>query len=195
MTTNTLDDLPTVGERYLRASVTSDLGVKLDRACDADMMLAAGYAAAAQCRDGDATGTLALALWRMRVTGDMSAFQSIREEATNRLVRQMRRPGRDKLPPMARVQAFDLTKLVMLWWLNKTCGVCEGRGHPLAPGSNRVNEARDCVGCNGRGESQVERAVNNAHREHARWMAGEFDGMAGAIFRDMARLLRPSLDL
>lgn len=189
MTTNTLEDRPSVGERYLRAARTSDLRLKPGR-CDAEVLLAAAYAAA-----GNVNGTLALALWRMFDTGDMSSFQTIREEATNRLVRQMRRPGRDKLPPLARVQAFDLAKVVMLWWLYDICRVCEGRGHPLAPGSTRVDDTRDCVACHGKKKNPIERAVNNSHSEHARWLIGDIEGLTGAVFSDMARLLKPSLDL
>lgn len=38
------DDLPTIGERYATAIESSNLRTKLDRACDTDVLMAAGWA-------------------------------------------------------------------------------------------------------------------------------------------------------
>lgn len=183
---NTIErpDLP---ESYAMATGTSDLTVSPHR-CDADKLLAAGYAAA-----GNAEGALALSLWRMRETRDTRGFAKLAEISANWIIGRSHRPGPRRLPRITRIHAQDLARIVLQWWLADTCLTCQGRKHPTVPGANRLNYDHDCVGCHGTGKHPVEKVVHNDHREHARWLAAEYDAMAGQIFRDMAKRLAPAL--
>lgn len=189
MTITAVDRAPTTGERYIRASQTSDLRIKPGR-CDADTLLAAGFAAA-----GNENGTLALGLYRMRATGDRTGFLRMTDLSANWIIGRSIRPGRNMLPRIARIEASDTARAVLQWWLNPTCTACEGRGHPIVPGTARLDDSRECPECHGTGKSLVEHVVQQHLKPHARWLAGEYDGMAGAIFAAMARLLAPRIDL
>lgn len=189
MTTDTYDKPPTVSERYLRASHTIDITVDPTKRTDADLLIAAGWAA-----QGNVRGTQALALWRMRETKDMAGFEGLAVHSANWIIGKCTRPGRDQLPRINRVQARETADRVLVWWLDQTCGACEGRAHPLIPGSNRLDYSRECAECHGTGKSLVDHVVRQNLKPHARWLASEFDGMAGAIFKAMARLLAPTLD-
>lgn len=189
MTISTDAPPQSIGERYLHASASSDLGVRGGR-CDADVLLAAGFAAA-----GNVHGALALTLYRMRETRDLSGFAGLVDTSANWIMGRSLRPGRNRLPRIARVEARDVATAVLRWWLDQTCQACSGRMHPFITGTNRLDHSRDCGACHGTGKSLVDHVATQHARPHARWLAGEFDSMAGAIFGAMARLLAPRLDL
>lgn len=205
MTTDTEDRPPSTSERYLRASNTSDITVDPTKRTDADMLLAAGWAA-----QGNVRGTQALALWRLGKHWELECntrngqffgpeglpeFENLAVISANWIMGKCIKPGRDQLPRIQRVQARETADRVLVWWLDQTCGACEGRAHPLIPGSNRLDYSRECAECHGTGKSLVDHVVRQQMKPHARWLASEYDGMAGAIFSAMARLLAPSLDL
>lgn len=176
----------TIGERYIDATSASDLS---PRGTDADVLLAAGFAAA-----GNVSGSLALSLWRMRETRDMRGFAQLTQTSANWLIG--RPNGRTRLARrMPRVEAVDLASAVLAWWLHNTCPACEGRQHPMIPGSNRVDSSRECSECKGSGITPLDPLMRQEQREHARWLVSEYDAMAGRIFKLMAQKLAPELDL
>lgn len=181
----------TIGERYVDAVSTSDLGCGGGRySTDADVLLAAGFAAA-----GDTAGALGLLLWRMRETRDLRGFGGLAETSADWLIG--RPAGRTRLARrMRRIEAVDLASVVLCWWLDNTCPTCQGRAHPLTRGTRRIDSSRECSDCRGTGIAPVEPlVVRHEHREHARWLADRYDAMAGRIFGAMAKRLAPMLDL
>ena len=185
---NTMDDRQRpISERYLTASSTSDLSMR-DERCDADVLLAAGYAAA-----GNVGGQLALSLWRLQAIGDTGGLAQLIEESTNWIVGRSHRVGRGQLPRINRVAARLTAQLVLMWWMAPTCPACMGRGHPLIPGSMRVDDSRECGECHGTGDRPVELEVGTECREHARWLAGEYSAKTGAIFKAMADRIKVDL--
>lgn len=186
---NDILDRREVSERYAMATSSTDMTVSQHR-CDADKILAAGYAAA-----GNERGAQALALWRMRETHDIRGFGTLAELSANWIVGKCHRPGRGQLPRISRIQAQDLSRVVLHWWLADTCLTCEGRKHPRIKSTNRLNYAHDCTACKGTGKHPVEKIVHRDHIQHARWLAAEYDSMAARIFQDMARRLAPEMEL
>lgn len=184
-----VNERPKVSERYASATDSTNMAVVAKR-CDADMMLAAGYAAA-----GNLKGALALELWRMRASGDMRGFARVAETCADWIIARVHRPGKQRLPKVRRIEAVDLSRIVLNWWLSAACKACEGRQHPLIPGSTRLDYSRECAECNGTGFALVDRVVPGKYRLHARFLADEIQALEGMIFSDMARLLAPKLEL
>jgi hypothetical protein len=101
----------TLGERYADPAASRDLGVHAG-GCDADVLLAAGFAA-----QGKAAGSLALSLWRMRQMHELGGFAAMNEISVNWLIG--RPNGRTRLARrMRRVEALDLAAIVLSWWLH-----------------------------------------------------------------------------
>lgn len=182
----TTTERPIVSERYASATGSVDL---TPRSTDADLLLAAGYAAA-----HDTAGALALSLYRMRETGDHRGFDALVQHATNRIVGRMHRPGRERLPKMSREAAREVSGLVLLWWLRPTCPQCQGRRHPTIKHSARLNYSHACTGCRGTGEIPVTKLVQPGQHEHAVWLVEDLNAMAGRVFADMARMLNGRMD-
>lgn len=170
-------DRPTLAERYSSVSETSDLTLRPTR-CDADVLLAAGYATA-----GNERGALALSVYRMKVTGDRAAFGPLVEDAIDRLIRRgVRAGGRDKLN---RPEARYIAETVMHWYLNDNCRHCTGRRYELIPGM-QVTSANLCQTCSGTGRHPLEQVIKKTRVEPARWLAGELDAMCSYVLADMA---------
>ena len=181
---NTAIDRPTVGERYEHAADTSDLTLRPGR-CDADLLLAAGYAA-----QGNVKGTQALTLYRMRATGSVDGLSPLVSAATGWLL-DHRTPGERQL----RIQdAQHIASTVVHWWLAGACTHCEGRRYELVPGTQIISDDL-CRVCDGRGKEPVEHRLRREHQEHGRWLAAEFERLQSYILSDMAQRLRPALDL
>lgn len=173
------EDRRTLGESYSTA-------VGCGRT-DADVLLAAGYAAT-----HNATGVLALAIWRMKTTKTREGFEDVARRAAGWLQGQGRR---HKLPALRREEALEVARIALQWWLDDTCPACEGRRHPTVKGTKQLDYGHDCKTCHGTGKIPVERIIATDRRAHARYLDNEFSAMAGGIFRDMAAVLGPKLEL
>lgn len=176
----------TVAEKYSRAIQSSDLRVDGDSVCDADVLIASGWAA-------QGNNTLSLDLYRMKVTGDMTAFLRIADDVGNSLCRHFAM-GPPQLRGLSRVVAIDIARRTLRHWLDDACRPCEGRRHPLIPNSTRLDVSRDCQVCHGTGKRIVENCVESQHREHARWIASVLDKRVGDVFAALAAVLRRQME-
>lgn len=183
MSTSTTER-PDITERYTRASDTHDLRLR-PSGCDADVLLAAGYAAR-----HDTKGAVALRLWRLRA-GDRGGFGELVRECSGWICAGLATPVRDRprLPHIKRVEADDVAARVLRWWRHNQCMTCHGRGSPMIPSSQRLDVSRECTSCHGTGRSLVERVVAAKYREHARYLASELESMDARIGVDMTRIL------
>lgn len=172
-----------IAERYDTAVDTSDLTLRLGR-CDADMLLAAGYATA-----GDTRGAQALALYRMRATGSRVDVARAVDGLTAWLLDRRRQPRAMRIASARAVAAT-----VLHWWLDDVCRACGGRGYELVPGTQIVGDT-PCQACGGAGRSALEHRVPSEHRDAARWLAGEIDESTQRVFSAMARRLRRDVDM
>lgn len=177
-------DRPTVGERYDLATDANDLTLRAGR-CDADILLAAGYAAA-----GNVRGTQALSLYRMKATGDRAGLTLLMTTSAGWLMRRSRRGGRADLTQR---QAEAVAGTVLLWWLEGVCSHCEGRRYELVPGTQIVSDNL-CKVCDGAGKEPVHHRMRKELHEPARWLAGEFESLMSYVLSDMASRLRGELD-
>lgn len=192
-----MSDKPSVEERYLAATMTSDLRVMAEQATDADKLLAAAYAVA-----GDPRKNLALKVWRLRATGDMAGAHQLAEELGAKMrKRSMGKGGGSKFlrgtggqTQLTRRKATDVSMMVLKWWQRPTCPFCNGLCHPMMAGGPVLDTSRDCEHCHGTGLIPVEKLVHKEHVEAAKWLISEMEGLCGFIFGDMAVLLRQSLD-
>lgn len=207
MSPPTIDDTKrTLGERYAVAATGGRT--------DADVLLAAGYAAM-----HNANGLLGLALWRMKesksrsleiarrqheeIPGEIpepivihpSAFTEVTNTAANWLVGKGQLTGRDQLPKLRRYEAVDVARITLQWWLDDNCPTCEGRQHPTIPGTGRLDYGHNCPTCEGTGKLAVNRVIASERRVHAQRLAAWLDTLVGQVFADMAARLRPNLDL
>lgn len=178
-----MSDAPTIAEQYLSATNSTNLKVR-EFGCDADKLLAAGYAAG-----GDPARALALRLWRMRATGDTQGFEMVADVldawAHSRLIRQGKRVGK---------HTRQAVRKTMWWWLNPRCPTCDGRGHPVIPDTPVLDDTRDCPDCLGTGQSSLERLVAEQQRELALDIRDEMDRLSAIVFSDMSRLLKKQMD-
>lgn len=179
-------DTPTVGDRYARATSSSDLTLHAGR-CDADKLLAAGYAARRDTR-----GLMALHVYRMRVTGDRAGLPPAIDTAIGWIVgRGVRAGGRNKV---SRLDAREVAERTLHWWLQDVCSACEGVKYERVPGTPKLS-AKLCIVCQGVGRHPLTSIVKPKHLEHSRWLASELDALCGYVMADMARLLGASMDL
>lgn len=176
-------------ERYSLATRTSDLTTRLDRRCDADVLLAAGFAA-----QGDPRNALALEVYRFIATRDLANVGPIAEKLADLLQRRISRPVRgQRLARRQRVELVDCARSVLYWHLLKTCDKCAGRGYLLQPGTQLIDPRRPCRKCSGTGQRPLD--VGERMREHGDYLAERVETMLGFVFSEMAKRLRPSLDL
>jgi hypothetical protein len=175
------DRFRTVAERYGSANGTSDLTLNLEGRCDADLLLAAGYASANNQR-----GMMALHLYRMKLTGDRHGVGPVTEEAMSWLVgRGVRAGGREKI---GRPEARHICETVLKWWLDDVCRRCKGRRYELIPGTNHVSD-RVCETCFGGARRPLEAMIEKRRHEPANWLASELDALVSYIVGDMAKIL------
>lgn len=172
--------MTSIAERYSTVTATSDLTTRLDHRCDADVLLAAGFAAAR-----DPHKTLALDVYRLGVKGDIQSLASVVDKVDNLLNGYLSRKGNRPMPKAAR-RALAMT--VLHWWAHPTCQFCEGRGYEQIDNTPNLS-ARECSCCHGTGKAPVARVVPPPMKRHAEWLAGELAGMAAFIHKEMAKLL------
>lgn len=169
-----------VEERYDVATETSDLSLMPGR-CDADVLLAAGYAASRNTR-----GAQALALYRMRATGSRAGMARAIDWAAGWLLdRRLPWPNRK---PVRVNEAREIATAVLQWWLDDVCRQCQGRRYELVPGTQVVSD-NICHACAGTGRSPVQDRVRREHQDCAQWLAGECERAMAFVLSDMARRL------
>lgn len=178
-------------ERYLTATNSTQLKHSAEKTCDADVLLAAGYASAR-----DPAKSLALDVYRLRANRDMRGANSIAERMAQKVM-QRSKPSRAARPTISRIHAIDLCLTVLKVWHMPTCPVCGGHGHPNIPGTPHLDTTRKCKPCDGTGQRQLKRHVKPERLPLAEWIIDHLNDQAGQVFSDMARLLssRGKLDL
>jgi hypothetical protein len=174
-----MSDKPTMGEQYATA-------VASGRA--ADVILAAGLASQADgVRGLMLTRGLALHLWRMRHLGDVTGFPAVVAVIDDWLYAKARRErfktGFERSPEL--VVAPALT-----WWLDSTCRPCEGRGHPLIPGTPVIDDSRRCNHCDGTGHAPLEHEVRSEYHYAAKAVVNELDRICSDVFGNMRSHMR-----
>lgn len=180
------DERITVAERYARATQSSDLSPTVERRTDADVLMAAGIAAS-----GDPRKILALAIYRLGVTGDRSSLWQIVEECDGWLAGHLSRKGRRPMPKAARRQ---LIVSVLGWYQNQTCDFCGGTGIAVEEDAGR-SVGSICEACHGSCKKPLQREVPPAYELSARWLADQIDQHALLIHKEMAKLLSQRMDL
>lgn len=178
------DDRITAAERYALATGSADLSPVLDRRCDVDKLIAAGWAAR------DPRRSAALALYRMAVTDNTQGLQTVVDTMDGWLNGWLSRKGRSPLP---KFQRRELVATVLRWWIKPVCGYCEGRGFELLPrddeGGAGALSTTTCAACYGNGRRPIEREVPNGHKAAAQSLADELDRLVLVVTAEMARSL------
>lgn len=172
----------TTPERYARATHTSDLGIQPERRCDADVLLAAGIAASKDPRKA-----LALAVYRIGVTGDHASIGPLVEELADWMSGHLARGGRR---PMPRVQRVNLVNAVLGWWMAQTCGACNGLGYVQIDGAPVLSD-HACQACDSTGKRPMLRALPDTREstvQAARWLVAEIERLVTSIHSDMERM-------
>jgi hypothetical protein len=175
-----LEDRPTIGEQYAKATESKDLSPSTERRTDADVLLAAGIAASR-----DPRRMLALKVYRLAVGGETDGLVDIVETADDWLQGRLARGGNR---PMRAEARRALVMDTLHWWIRPTCNYCEGRGFVTVPDTARLSTVA-CESCHGSGRRPLAREVPHAHVKHATWMADELDRLVALICSDMAKLL------
>jgi hypothetical protein len=182
----TIDDRPKLDETYARATRSSDLSASSEHRTDADILLAAGYAA-----QKNRNGMVALMAYRMKVTGDRASKAEIVEALIDHMGYEVKR--RRTLPMINRPNARMVVQTVINWWTNDNCERCTGRLMEHIPGTPHLS-ANWCEDCKGGGKRPIP-DVGDRFKAHSVWLAAELDHMLTFIMGDMARALSPLLDL
>lgn len=139
-----MQDTPSVDERYITATNTSNLKVLSDRRGAADVLIAAGWSAS----------RLGAALMRLHSEFDGAARASSETDA--RLM-----AGKLKSLPTVleqlQIQALKWgassahVAPSVFWWLDKNCRMCEGRKFERLPEAP-VLSTKHCTACRGSGQ-------------------------------------------
>lgn len=180
-----MTDHTSIGERYARASITSNLRVQ-GHQCDADKLLAAGYA-----QRGSERKMLALRLYRMQTTGDRASLSAVVQDATASLRRRLSRKGNR---PMPAAQRDALVVQTLRWWLSQRCDYCNGSGFDMIDGAPTLS-MQECAACGGTGMTPLKRIIPHRLLEHAFWLAKEWDVMCAEVIGDMAAVLNDAMGL
>jgi hypothetical protein len=158
--------------------------LKADAQTDADVLLAAAYAAS-----GDPRKALALRVWRLRQTGRTDGFRELVEECVMLLYKYNR-----GIKPAARTMKTVAEK-TLFWWMNPACPHCGGLGHPIIAGTPMLDTSENCEKCGGTGVAPLESLLPPAKAAPARMLVDELNRMSAVVFSDMARRLSNELEL
>lgn len=170
----------TVADRYASAANTSNLRVK-ETFCDADLLLAAGIAASKNREK-----SVALAVYRVGVTGDRSGLPAIVDELADWLI-----VSRQRVIPKAARRALVMS--VLVWWFEPACRYCNGHGFAAIENTSSLG-TEECGACHGSGRRPLAREVPQAHAARAQWLAAKLDQLVAGIHGDMARLLKDRME-
>jgi hypothetical protein len=146
---------------------------------DADILLAAGYAA----RQDD-KGRQALMLNRMLVTGDYGHLYAMVEYAYRWCKSEAFKPGSDLRKNVNRRDLLQVCNVTLRWWLRRVCPHCQGRKFELVFPGSQVTSTRECKPCEGQGRTPLDNLAGDHWRE-ARWLANEFDRLMDKVEQDM----------
>jgi hypothetical protein len=137
----------TKAESYGRAAVAGQLRFVDERRTDLDTIAAAGMAAQHE--------PVGMTIWRGMYANDARSFRAALVLIQGR-VRNLARRKRWREPPGV---LRHLTADVFGWWVFGICVTCQGRGHPVVDGIDRVLADDDCPACYGTGRVLIEHAV------------------------------------
>lgn len=163
---------------YAQAAVSQDLSQR-PGACDADVLLAAGFVARRFRR-----GMIGLVLWRLSSTADRTGMAEMIAEATNWLVARVQA---GKLRRINRTEAMSIAQATLRWFVGDRCAECDGRGFRLIPGTQRTSE-KTCAACRGTTMPDVHE-IDPPHTEHVEWLIGELNSLQGFIRSEIARAM------
>lgn len=163
--------MPSTAERYTLA----DTGIADAWHSRIDPLIAGGFASK------DERYALALKLFHAKKSGRIRDWRGMVAAVSEWVPRK----------GINQETAIDIAANVLLWWLraDRVCTRCFGTKHPMIPGSNRLDEGRDCLPCKGTGRLFVERCVDPEYAEQARALASRLEAL-GAVFTAMAPMLR-----
>lgn len=131
--------------------------------CDADVLMSAAFIA----RHGP-RALVAMAIYRMRLTGDRAEFELVTETAAAWLIRHTAKEGhrgRLSTPSANHIAAHTLD-----WY--------------LAAGPHHDGAERDPPA-----------AIMAIHVKHMRWLEAEFDGLCGFVMGEFAKRLGHDMEL
>lgn len=167
-------------ERYLCAARTKRLSLDAQRSTAADVLLAAGMAS-----QHDEKSRVALRFARLK-SGDVAEFSALKDVAGTWLYVRSKRAGRARLKSAS---AGELASKVLFYWMNDTCRVCHGRGHPTMLNAPTLDTSRDCPACHATGREPVSRIVQPEYVDEARWLIDQLDVISHGVFHRMQKLL------
>jgi len=188
----TTDEPITAGERYAIASTSGNLSPSATRRTDADILLAAAYAALrGKNADEREHKMLALAIYRMGATGDLRDLWSIVERCDSWMAGWLSRGGRRQLPADVR---RGIVVDVLRWWTDPLCHYCGGTGRTVIEGTAGILGS-PCSACQGTKKRPLAREVPRVYAPHAQWLADELGRYAAIVTGDMAKLLAREMEL
>lgn len=180
-----MSDRVTVGERYARASISSNLKVQTHtQQSDVDKVHAAGCVQA-----GSERKMIGLRLYRLQTTGDRASLSLIFRFSRAALQFRLSRKGNRPLPG---AHLDTLVTRTLQWWISQQCEFCGGTGFDTVENAPALS-LKECSACNGTRITPLKRVIPNHLLSHADWLTKEWDGMCADVIGEMARKL--SLDL
>lgn len=195
----TPNEVPTIGERYSKATESSDLRVRAERRGDVDALIAAGW-----IKDG-----LGPTLYRLLVEFDTVRAQLRGAASLSRIDRLLvldrlksLRLAHVALRVFAIEQAEEqrffrpdrivwfLTDRVLGVFLDPTCPHCAGRG--FNGGSHRGEPQVLCRPCRGAGHRRDQIGRDDQERAFAQHLLGQLDVTLDEVDRQMRAFMRPT---
>lgn len=192
----TVEDRPTVAERYSKATESSNLKVTSERRGDADMLIAAGWA-------GESLGA---SLARLRAEFDAVHAQTKGQgnsSATDMLLALMELktlPGvRQELGSMAVARAIGkeipidqatvlkLTGQVLSAFLEPNCQPCDGRGFTGGGRHEQSGPQILCRRCSGTGKRRASMGKTDVERAFAGDLLSDIEEKASRFEQQVAR--------
>lgn len=119
-------------------------------------------AAAALC-EGVGVAKIGAILWRVKYSNDATSYKSLLEKWSD-IVKD--KSISRKWP--SHIVPATVAKTSLDYFLNDTCPVCLGRGHPLIDGARPVLSDDDCDHCQGQGKRPMD--CNGRLRDYCRDM-------------------------
>lgn len=205
---------PTVIERYASAQNSTNLTVKAGRRTDADVLIAAGWSkdhlglllwrlkAEWDSVDkprpvrGAALQDLARALSgpedkALPITRAHALAYAWHRQELVKLAGKLKSLGTAREAVMAWAEAHKIGRQVALdclhWWLDQTCGTCDGTRYQPVPGTRRLS-GKHCPACRGTGQRHI------PHGKDGRWMLDAMDRATASVAAGLAQRLKVSMD-